>query len=62
MIVKHFDWPTEEKLRFIREYLDKQLYPREVFKNFAQAYWDNKPRESEILARIAELTESGWKA
>ena len=62
MIVRNYKQPTEEKLRFIWEYLDKQLYPREVFKNFAQAYWDNKPKEAEILARIVELTESGWKA
>ena len=61
MIVKKFDQPDEEKLRFIREYLDKQLYPREVFRNFAQSYWENKPREAEILARIVELTEAGWK-
>lgn len=62
MIVKHFDWPTEEKMQYARKYIDEKLYPREVHKNFAQAFLDNKPREAEILARIVELTESGWKA
>ena len=46
MIVKKYDQPDEEKMRFVQAYLDEGRWqPREVMKNYALWYIEGKPIE-----------------
>ena len=62
MIVKNYDLPLGEKLKFIEDYLTEKRYNDFMyFKTISESYLENKPQESEIAARINEIMENLYK-
>lgn len=62
MIVRNYDLPLGEKLKFIEDYLTEKRYNDFMyFKTISESYLENKPQESEIAARINEIMENLYK-
>lgn len=58
MVIRNYELPTEEKLALVQSYIDDGRY-KDVpyFLNISNQYLENKPHETEILARIRQIQE-----
>ena len=62
MIVRKTEKPTEEKLKFVEDYLAEKRYNDFMyFKTISERYLENKPHESEIVAKINDIMENLYK-
>ena len=62
MIVRETEKPTEEKLQFVENYLAEKRYNDFMyFKTISERYLENKPHESEIVAKINDIMENLYK-
>ena len=56
MIINNYALPLDEKLRYVRNYLDEKRYKDFLyFKTISEQYLETKPREAEITAKIDEI-------
>ena len=56
MVIRNFDLPAEEKLSFIRAYLDEKRYPREYFESIARDYISYAPQWDSLISEMVRLT------
>ena len=62
MIVRETEKPTEEKLKFVEDYLTEKRYNDFMyFKTISEHYLENKPHESEIVAKINDIMENLYR-
>ncbi len=60
MLVKNYGLPDDEKIAYMKTYLDKELYVgnhTELFRNYALMYLEHKPKQAELVKRIDEIME-----
>ena len=62
MIVCNYSLSFEEKMKAAKEYIEQEKWGDFLyFKNLSKTYYENKPKEAEIAARIDAITEANFR-
>lgn len=55
--LNRYELPLEDKLTLVKQYLEEKRYPDTYFKNIAEMYLVNKPKEKELYKEYIALTD-----